>query len=317
MARHARIEVPGGWYYISNQGSSRKPLFRQPQDKLFFIDLLADAHRRYGVICHGYCLLKNSYHLLLNTPEPNLQRVMRHINALYTQYYNREYRQQGSLFNARYRSLLIDGTTLALPLSRYLHLMPVEAKEAVDGFNFNGSSCHYYISRGQPPEWFSTASAEPLKTRYKRAPYQSYLADLPEVDLDTFLETHRSGAVAGDTRFIKSMQRASERKQPARSKKVRPLFKDIVEKTARHYRITPGSVMVSTRGRGVETPARSVAMYLCQEVGGMTLQEIADRFELAGYASAGSTIRNVRLRIKDDEHLNNDVIRLQEIIRSK
>jgi putative transposase len=317
MARHARIEIPGGWYYISNQGPLRKALFRNDADRQFFISLLADAHRRYRVQTHAFCLLKNGYHLLLQTPEANLQRVMRHINALYTQYYNREYRQEGSLFTTRYRSLLIDGSQLALPLTRHLHRLPVITGESDDLFNFEGSSCRYYIRRNSLPTWFATSSAEPLKALYKRAPYQSYQAEPASETLDNFLQQHRSGTVAGSAQFVKSMRKAGDRKHPVRNRRERPVFKEIVEKTARHFNVPANKVMISTRGRGVETPARSVAMYLCQELGGMTLQEIADHFELAGYASAGSTIRNVRHRLKEDQHLNKDVIRLQATLQSK
>lgn len=317
MARHARIEIPGGWYYISNQGPQRKSLFRNNADKQYFTELLADAHRRYRVQCHGFCLLKHEYHLLLQTSEANLQRVMRHINALYTQYYNREYRQEGSLFNARYRSLLIDGEQLALPLTRHLHLLPVRGKESDDAFNFEGSSCRFYTRRLGVPAWFSTACADSLKARYKRTPYHSFLAEPVNETLEDFIEQQRSGAVVGNAQFVKAMSRAGERKHPQRNRKERPPFKDIVEKTARYFKVEPDKVMVSTRGRGVESPARSVAMYLCQELGGMTLQEIADHFELAGYASAGSTIRNVRHRIRDDKHLNKDVQALQAVIASK
>lgn len=317
MARHARIEIPGGWYYISNQGPLRKPLFRNPADKQFFTELLADAHRRYRVQCHGYCLLKNSYHLVLHTPEANLQRVMRHINALYTQYYNREYRQEGSLFTQRYKSLLIDGVHLTLPLTRHLHLLPVVSRESNDLFNFDGSSCRFYLKRASAPAWLTTDSAEPLKLRFKRSPYQSYLSEPVSETLESFLDNQRTGAVVGDARFVKTMRRAGDRKHPPRNKKERPVFKDIVEKTARHFRVDLDKVMVSTRGRGVNSPARSVAMYLCQELGGMTLQEIADRFELAGYASAGSTIRNVRQRIRDDARLSNDVTALQSVFALK
>ncbi len=56
-------------------------------------------------------------------------------------------------------------------------------------------------------------------------------------------------------------------------------------------------------GRGVVSPARSVAMYVCQTVGDMRLGEIADAFGLASYASAGSTIRQLKGRISKDSTL--------------
>ena len=60
----------------------------------------------------------------------------------------------------------------------------------------------------------------------------------------------------------------------------------------------------STRGRGVKSPARSVAMYLCQEVASKSLSEIAAGFNLASYASAGSSIRSVRLKLAEDPRIN-------------
>lgn len=312
MARHARIEIPGGWYYISNQGQRRKPLFRNDVDKQFFISLLADAHRRYRAQWHAFCLLKNDYHLLVQTPEANLQRIMRHVNALYTQYYNREYQQNGSLFTQRYKSLVIDGDQLTLPLTRQIHLLPVRTKTSNDVFNFEGSSCRFYLSRTTCPAWFNTVSAEPLKSRFKRTPYQSYLSEVDDATLESFLEQQRSGSMVGDDSFLKSTRRASNKKHPVRNRKERPVFKEIVEQTARHFKVEMNKVLVSTRGRGVDTPARSVAMYLCQEAGGMTLQEIADHFKLAGYASAGSTIRNVRQRMTENTGLDEDVAKLHK-----
>jgi chromosomal replication initiation ATPase DnaA len=48
-------------------------------------------------------------------------------------------------------------------------------------------------------------------------------------------------------------------------------------------------------------------MYLCQRIGNMTLSEIADTFDLASYASAGSTIRSVRKRMEEHPTLKEHV----------
>jgi len=49
-----------------------------------FIDLLKDVHERFACIIHCYCLMGNHYHLLLETPNANLSRIMRHINGVHT-----------------------------------------------------------------------------------------------------------------------------------------------------------------------------------------------------------------------------------------
>jgi REP element-mobilizing transposase RayT len=45
------------------------------------------------VLCHAYCLMGNHYHLLVQTPEPNLSVAMRQLNGLYTQRFNRRHEQ--------------------------------------------------------------------------------------------------------------------------------------------------------------------------------------------------------------------------------
>jgi len=57
---------------------------------------------------HAYCLMDNHYHPLSRTPEANLQRVMRHVNGLYTQYFNRSEGKDGALFGGRYKAILLD-----------------------------------------------------------------------------------------------------------------------------------------------------------------------------------------------------------------
>ena len=49
----------------------------------------------------------NHYHLLIRTPEANLQRIMRHVNGLYTQYFNRTEGKDGALFRGRYQAMLV------------------------------------------------------------------------------------------------------------------------------------------------------------------------------------------------------------------
>ena len=75
----------------------------------------------------------------------------------------------------------------------------------------------------------------------------------------------------------------------------------------RYYDVEEEVIWRSTRGRGVVSPARSVAMYLCQRVGDMRLREIAGVFGLASYASASSTIRKLSQRLNHDKKLGNDI----------
>ena len=128
MARPLRIEYPGAWYHVMNRRGRRRFIFNTDDQRHYFLALLGEVYTRYQAEMHAYCLMDNHYHLLIRTPEANLQRVMRHVNGLYTQYFNRTESKDGALFRGRYKAILVDADTHWLELSRYIHRNPLEAQ---------------------------------------------------------------------------------------------------------------------------------------------------------------------------------------------
>lgn len=88
-----------------------------------------------------------------------------------------------------------------------------------------------------------------------------------------------------------------------KSARTLPSLEEIVAATARRFGVDETAVWASRRGRGVVSPSRSVAMYICQKVGDMRLGETADAFGLASYARAGSTIPQIKGRMANDKTL--------------
>jgi len=89
MARPLRIEYPGAVYHVMNRGSSRQKVFVERRDYEAFLHTIGELHHRWRVEIFAYCLMGNHYHVCLRTPEGNLARVMRHLDGLYTQRFNR------------------------------------------------------------------------------------------------------------------------------------------------------------------------------------------------------------------------------------
>ena len=127
MARPLRIQYPDAWYHVMNRGRNRAKIFYSRADYTAFIELLKDASSLWNIRIAAYCLMSNHYHLLVQTPEANLSRYMRHINGLYTQYFNRTYKSDGQLFRGRYKSIVIDGDSYLPELIRYIHRNPPAA----------------------------------------------------------------------------------------------------------------------------------------------------------------------------------------------
>jgi len=71
--------------------------------------------------------MSNHYHILLQTPEANLSRYMRHINGIYTQLYNRRYHTDGQLFREQFKAILVEADNYLLELVKYIHRNPLQA----------------------------------------------------------------------------------------------------------------------------------------------------------------------------------------------
>jgi len=69
MPRPIRIEYENAYYHVMNRGRARQNIFHNPDYYEMFLSVLDEAHQRFGVEIHSYCLMTNHYHLLVKTPD--------------------------------------------------------------------------------------------------------------------------------------------------------------------------------------------------------------------------------------------------------
>ena len=129
MPRQVRIEYEGATYHVMCRGDRREAIFADDHDRQTFLRTLAEVVGKTGWRLHAYVLMSNHYHLLLETPEPNLVRGMTWFQTTYTTRYNARHRTSGHLFGGRYKAVVID---LEVPryfaaVLTYIHLNPVRA----------------------------------------------------------------------------------------------------------------------------------------------------------------------------------------------
>ena len=155
MPRPARIQYEDAFYHVMNRGSGKQKIFHGVKYYEAFLETLEESHNRFDAQIHAYCLMDNHYHLSIATPRANLGRIMRHINGVYTQRYNRLKRTDGPLFRGRYKAILIDEDAYLLQLGRYIHRNPAEVKGASEDKlrTFQWSSYLAYTNRASVPSW--------------------------------------------------------------------------------------------------------------------------------------------------------------------
>lgn len=129
MPRQLRVQYEGAIYHLMNRGDRREEIFRDDLDRKTFLQTLGAACEKTGWQMHAYCLMKNHFHLVVETPRANLVAGMKWLLGTYTMRFNRRHRLSGHLFAGRYKSLLIDETTPGYlrTVCDYVHLNPMRA----------------------------------------------------------------------------------------------------------------------------------------------------------------------------------------------
>jgi REP element-mobilizing transposase RayT len=87
-------------------------------------DTLAAMVDRYRVHCHAWVLTDNYYHLLVETPTPNLSLALRHLNGVYTQAFNPRHRRRRASVSKPIQSDRRGKERYLLELCRHVVLTP-------------------------------------------------------------------------------------------------------------------------------------------------------------------------------------------------
>jgi len=142
MPRAPRVESVG-FHHIINRGVARDNIFLKDDDFKKFLVILEDAKLRYNFIVHSFCLMNNHYHLLIETKTQNLSLIARQINSKYAQYFNKEYKRVGPLWQGRFKnSFVYDDSYLSI-LLKYIEQNPVKANivDDVGIYEWSSSFC--------------------------------------------------------------------------------------------------------------------------------------------------------------------------------
>lgn len=131
MARPLRYEAAGALYHVMARGDGGRMVFEDEKDRASWLELLERACGRFGWRVHAWVLMGNHYHLLLETPEPNLVEGMKWMQGVFTQSWNRRRKRRGHVFQGRYKAVVINGQEgdgyYFRVVADYIHLNPVRA----------------------------------------------------------------------------------------------------------------------------------------------------------------------------------------------
>lgn len=139
-------------YHVLNRGVEKRDLFMNDGDRLRFVHDLYEFNdtapapefikyreivspdtgrpawtRERIVDIHGWCLMKNHYHLLVSERvDGGLSQFARKLNVGYAMYFNEKYMRSGTLFQGRTKKIHINSDAYFLHILHYIHLNPLD-----------------------------------------------------------------------------------------------------------------------------------------------------------------------------------------------
>jgi len=319
MSRPLRIQYPNAWYHVMNRGRRYEDIFADAEDYQIFVDLLKETSEMWNIRIAAYCLMPNHYHLLVQTPDANISRAMRHLNGVYTQGYNRRHEWDGPLFRGRYKSILVSADSYLLQLVRYIHRNPLKADLVKNLKDYQWSSHKGYLSIAGKWEWLDKKFMLSMLTAEKKKwikEYRKFVRKDTDETITELFGRKRWPVSIGSPDFIdwvkgKYLERKTNDEVPA-TKLLAHDVPRILDGVCAYYKIDPETLFISKRGE-INEP-RNVAVYLCRKLRRDRLTDICNYFRMNKYSSVSSIIRRVKNRMAEDKKFKGKIEKISDII---
>jgi Transposase and inactivated derivatives len=146
MSRQPRKFSESGIYHTIIRGNERKAVFSDDSDRYKFLKTISSKKSKIGFNLYAYCLMSNHVHLLVNTVNSEISRIMQSINTEYAHYFNQKYERVGHVFQDRFKSEPVETDTYLLTVVRYIHANPLKAALVAQTDQYQWSSYNSYIN---------------------------------------------------------------------------------------------------------------------------------------------------------------------------
>jgi putative transposase len=276
MARKPRIEFEGALYHVITRGNQRQKIFKAVDDYERYLTILGDYKARYGFVLYAYVLMGNHVHLLIETKEVSLSKILQGVNQRYTMYFNRRYATVGHLFQGRYKAMLCDKDSYLLSLIKYIHMNPVRTDRSKSPGAYLWSSHRSYIGRARDR---GIVDSEPVlkifaeDRRKARKAYQEFMEEkevLPREEVYATVDQR----IVGDEGFVEEVKAKTGKLDVRGRRKHAYRLPDIAKAVEDLYGITLGELR--GKGRGEELGRARRVMSLVAKEYGHKGQEVAE-----------------------------------------
>ena len=295
MSRPLRIEYPGALYHVVSHGNGRLWLFKHDDAYSMFLDILGEYIKKYDVVIHNFIIMRNHFHLVIETKSANLGIFMNQVLRDYAMYFNRMSRRRGSVFRSRYGAFLVQQDLYYKQLTKYVFYNPVKARLVKRPDEYKWSSLWYIMHRDKNIQWFDSKVSLSLIGGRRSLVELLVDRDIPASIEPVYNQFYGERQWAED--LIDKNKLSEEIRGHGLMKKGYITFGEILKAVAKRYRLSKEAVT-----GGYTQEATMVALYLVNVHTPLTLSETGKLFKVAKFAVAQRLGRFKRSQLKQRKY---------------
>jgi putative transposase len=316
---------------VMNRGHRGGPLYLTDEDRRRFLGAVSELPERFGLEIHAFVLMDNHYHMVVRTQEPNLSHAIRWLNLTYAVKFNWAHRFRGTVFQGRFKAIVIEEERQVCAVARYLHLNPVrvtglglskkdQRQAKVIGCEDPGneliqrrlkqlaeyawSSWRVYAGAETGPGWLETGVIARLcggrSHIERRKALRAYTEDpIRQGRMDNPWEGLIGGAVLGGAEFaqrVLSGQKIHVEEQTGARQLRRKVSWEAVVKAAERIRGSKWEDWWERHGDW----GREAVMHVAVRHGGMRLAEVVRACKGIRYQAAAQAVKRFATSLKND-----------------
>jgi putative transposase len=128
VSRQPRCNLPDvGVFHVTNRGVDRQVIYRDDEDRSFFVALLQRAVVTFGLALPAYVLMSNHFHVVVMGELERLSRGMHYVSFRYAMNFNERHTRTGHLFQGRFGARSIEDDEYLERVCAYVLDNPVRA----------------------------------------------------------------------------------------------------------------------------------------------------------------------------------------------
>jgi len=278
MSRPLRIDFPGAFHHITARANEKKAILKQSVNKNLLLKCIKKGIEQFQFKLHAFIIMDNHFHLLFQSCEVSISRIMQNIIGNFTMIYNKKYKRTGHLFQGRFKSCLIDNDNYLLTCAKYIHNNCKKAGICTKLEDYRWSSYRYYLNIEK--KGFLEKSMILSQLNYNIDEFKKYMNNYQEDDLSKQIMRVRNYHILGKKSFIEKIIKKIGIDERKSDRKISLLTPDkIIEIVANYYNLKIHIILVKNRSKKL-IHIKKIAIYLLRYYSHLTMQKIGEKMNI-------------------------------------